>query len=97
MRGGKAGSVFLLVILHQSFEGGLEDGAYGVALKGGGFGEFVAVVVGNAAYEVDLSMGEGKDVAEEELAEAVEEEGMDGWMLTMSCAERTQGGEETVG
>jgi hypothetical protein len=66
-------------------------------VEGSGFGEFVAIVVGNAAYEVDLSAWEGKDVAKEELAEAVEQEVMDGWMLTMSCTEGTQGGEKTVG
>ena len=39
----------------------------------------------------------GEDVAAEELVEAVEQEGVDGRVLAMPCAERAEGGEETVG
>ena len=37
------------------------------------------------------------DIATEELSEAVDEEGVDGWMFPMACAERTQRGEIAVG
>ena len=65
--------------------------------------KFLLIVVGNAANEVDgqrfclLAPGSGEDVAQEELLEAVEEELVDGWMLTMPCAERTERGKEAVG
>lgn len=39
----------------------------------------------------------GEYVATEELAEAIEQEGMNGRMLTMPCTERTERGEEAVG
>ena len=95
----------------ESFEGGLEDGADGVAVQGGRFGEFVAVVVGDASDEVDTLrvgirrvprsafhlFGERTDVAAKELAEAVEQEGMDGRMFAMPGAEGTEGGEKAVG
>ena len=37
----------------EAFEGSLEDGADGVAVQSGCFGQFLAVIVGNAAHEVN--------------------------------------------
>lgn len=100
-------SLFLLSMIgQQTFEGCLQDGADGVPTMGGGFGEFITVIVCNAADEVNGGCGRGErgelsgewqDVATEELFEAVEQEGMNGGMFAMPCTEGTQRGQIAVG
>lgn len=97
------GGLGLGVVLCQSADGGLDDGADLDAAGVGGFGEFGLVVVGDAADEVDGGGGEvghprgGEDVAGEELCEAVEQKGVDGRMVAMACAEGAEAGEVAVG
>jgi len=100
-------SLFLLSMIgQQTFEGCLEDGADGVPTMGGGFGEFITVIVCNAADEVNGGCGRGErgelsgewqDVAAEELFEAVQQEGMNGWVFPMSGAEGAERSQIAVG
>lgn len=67
-------------------------------------GEFFLIVVGNAADKMSgrclrecVKPWSGKYVSDEELREAVEEQGMDGWMLSVSRTERTKVGKIAIG
>ena len=87
---------FLLVVLHQSLQRRLHDVADTLTVESGCFVQFILVVVGDAANKVDgqlfrlVAPWGGEDVALEELLKAVDEKGVDGWMLPMSRTERTE-------
>ena len=91
------------MILYKPFKRGLYDIANRITILLGGFSEFGCVVVCNAANEPDRKLGRflvplgGLNVAQEELSEAVEQEGMNGRMFSMPCTERTEGSQIAIG
>ena len=89
--------------MQETLERGLHDMTDVEMVLMEGFLQFFLIVIGNAAYEMYgeclclFAPRRGEKVAQDELAEAVDEEGVDGWVFPMARTEGAEGGEVTVG
>ena len=94
--------VHLLMILYQSFQGGLYDVADGVSVLLGGFRKFGFVIISDAADKMHGQLGGfltpwgSLNIPLEELSKAVKQKSMDGWMFSMPCTERTERGQVAI-
>lgn len=96
--------LFLLMIFRKSFERGLCHCAELNMASLSSLSKFFLVVVSNAADKMSgrylrecVKPRSGKDVANEELREAVEEKGMNGRMVSMTSAEGAEVSKIAIG
>ena len=87
------------MVFDEPFERILDDCADFEPQLLGGFLEFVLIEPSDRADEIDRELRAviQVDVPHEELCEAVDDEVMDFWNVTVACTERRERSKETVG